>query len=122
MYIKNSIRFKRLPEIEHSDFEILWTHIRPPRLPRGINGIFSACVYHPPRCSNTDLFQYLSDSLSLLESLFPGCGIIIAGDFNHFDTKDLCRDFQLKQLVDKPTRGAKILDLILTNMHTFYDV
>ncbi len=31
-------------------------------------------------------------------------------DFNHFDTKDLCRDFQLKQLVDKPTRGPKILD------------
>ena len=122
MYIKNSIRFKRLPEIEHSDFEVLWTHIRPPRLPRGINGIVSACVYHPPSSSNTDLFQYLSDSLILLESLFPGCGIIIAGDFNHFDTKDLCRDFQLKQLVDKPTRGAKILDLILTNMHKFYDV
>lgn len=51
-----------------------------------------------------------------------GCGIIIAGDFNHFDYKDLCRDFQLKQLIDKPTRGAKILDLMLTNMHKFYDV
>ena len=25
-------------------------------------------------------------------------------------------------MVDKPTRGAKILDLILTNMHKFYDV
>ncbi len=45
-----------------------------------------------------------------------------AGDFNNFDTKDLCRDFQLKQLVDKPTLGAKSLDHILTNMHKFYDV
>ena len=35
--------------------------------------------------------------------------------------KTLCRDFQLRQLVDKPTRGTNILDLILTNMHKFYD-
>ena len=77
MYIKNSIRFKRLPEIEHSDFEVLWTHIRPPRLPRGINGIVSTCVYPPPSSSNTDLFQYLSDSLTLLENLFPGVELLL---------------------------------------------
>ena len=35
--------------------------------------------------------------------------------------KTLCRDFQLRQLVDKPTRGTNILDLILTNIHKFYD-
>ena len=70
MYIKNSITFKRLPEYEHLDFEVLWTYIRPSRLPRGVNGIVTACVYHPPSSCNTYLFEYLSDSLAKLKAFF----------------------------------------------------
>lgn len=34
---------------------------------------------------------------------------------------DLKKHFRLKQIVKKPTRKDAILDLILTNLHEFYD-
>ena len=46
---------------------------------------------------------------------------MILGDFNHFDYKTLCRHSSLKQTVKKPTRQSAILDLILTNMHKWYN-
>ncbi len=67
------------------------------------------------------MLEYLTKSLTDIEGLFPGCGIIIAGDFNHLNIKNLSRQFQLKQLVHLPTRGTNTLDLILTNMHSFYE-
>ena len=96
MYIKESIMTKRLQELEDPAFKVLWSYIRPPRLPRGINCVVTACVYHPPSSNDTEILEYLSDVITRAEGLFPGCGIIIAGDFNQLDTKHLCRDFRLK--------------------------
>ena len=54
--------------------------------------------------------------MSTVESLFPTCGFVVAGDFNRVKTGSLQRHFRLKQLVKSATRGQAILDLILTNM------
>ena len=121
MYIKESIKTRRLQELEDPAFEVLLPYVRPPRLPVGINCVITACVYHPPISNDTEILEYLSDAITRAEGLFLACGIIIAGDFNQLDTKHLCRDFRLKQLVHQPNRGANILDLALTNMHNFYD-
>ena len=43
------------------------------------------------------------------------------GDFNQFDSKRLCRNTSLKQIVKKPTRGNATLDLIFTNMKRCYN-
>jgi hypothetical protein len=51
----------------------------------------------------------------------PNTGIMILGDFNHFHYKTLCRHSFLKQTVKKPTQQTAILDLILTNMHKWYN-
>ena len=56
----------------------------------------SSCIYHPPSSNDTEILVYLSDVITCAEGLFPGCGIIIAGNFNQLDTKHLCRDFRLK--------------------------
>ena len=114
MYIKESIKTRRLQELEDPAFEVLLPYIRPPRLPVGINCVVTACVYHPPSSNDTEILEYLSDAITRAEGLFLACGIIIAGDFNQLDTKHLCRDFRLKQLVHQPNRGANILDLALT--------
>ena len=42
------------------------------------------------------------------------------GDFNQFDTKRLCRNSSLKQIVKKPTRRNATLDLIVTNIKCWY--
>ena len=121
MYIKESIQTKRLQEIEDPAFEVLWSYIKPPRLPRGINCIITACFYHPPSCNDTEILEYLSDAITHAEGLLPGCSIIIPGNLNQLDTKHLCHDFHLKQHVHQTIRSAYILDLVLTNMHNFCD-
>ena len=96
-------------------------YTRPKRLPRGVPCVILGCVYHPPSANDNEILDYISESLIKVEGLYPGCAIIIAGDFNKLNIKLLKRNFQLKQLVRSPTRGSNILDLVLTNLHIFYD-
>ncbi len=45
---------------------------------------------------------------------------MILGDFNRTDIKPLCLGNCLTQVVNKPTRGDAILDLIITDMSNLY--
>ena len=90
IYIKESVKTKRLQELEDPTFKVLQSYIKPPRLPRGINCVITTCVYHPPSSNNTKMLEYLSDAIPRVEGLFPGCGRIITGDFKQLDTKHLC--------------------------------
>ena len=56
-----------------------------------------------------------------MESRFPCCGFILLGDFNKLNTTRLRTGYDLKQLVKFPTRGNNILDIVLTNLSTFFD-
>ena len=98
----------------------MWIHVRPARLPRGFPCLVTATVYHPPSSDDSEILEYLSTSLTWVESHFPGCGIILAGDFNRLDIKNICINFGLKQIVTIPTRGENTVDLVLTNLHPFY--
>ena len=44
--------------------------------------------------------DYIRDCLTKIEALYPNCGIIIAGDFNKFDAKNVMRLFHLKHLIN----------------------
>jgi hypothetical protein len=67
------------------------------------------------------MINYLFESLVSLETKFPNSGIILSGDFNKLNVHLLKKGFKLRQIINFPTRGNNILDLILTNMKTFYD-
>jgi len=67
------------------------------------------------------LLDYLSANLTTVEGEFPGCGILLWGDFNRLNMNRLAAHFRLRQLVNKPTRGDQILDLVLTNQPDLYD-
>ena len=121
IYIKNLIPYKRLSDLEDPEFEVLWSYIRPPRLPRGTSCIIVGTIYHPPRSDDSAMLDYLITTLISLEGLYPGCGILLTGDFNHLKIQRLVAQFKMKQLVRIPTRGNNILDLIITNMHQAYD-
>ena len=56
-----------------------------------------------------------------MESCFPNCGFIILGDFNKLNTSRLRTGYDLKQLVNFPTRGNNTLDIVLTNLNAFFD-
>ena len=60
--------------------------------------------------------ENISSSLEHIESSFPSSAVIIAGDFNKLDLRSTVKVFQLKPVIDFPTRGANILDQIYTNL------
>ena len=49
LYIKNSIHFKSLAHLQVNNIEVLWTWLRPKRLPRGVPCIIIGTIYHPPQ-------------------------------------------------------------------------
>ena len=121
VYIKNGIKFE-IPDMPQccDNHEVLWLKLKPNRLPRGFCCIMIAVVYHPPGADHHSFMNHLFESMSTVESLYPTCGFIVAGDFNRVKLGSLQRHFNLKQLVKSATRGQAILDLILTNMAQFY--
>jgi hypothetical protein len=101
--------------------EVLWSHIRPTRLPPGTPCIIVGIIYHPPSSDDKVMLRYLTTTLISVKSLYPGCGILLTGDFNQLKIRRLLTQFKMKQLVHTPTRGRNILDLIITNMYQIYD-
>ena len=123
-YLKYDIPCTQRLDLENNDFEVLWLCLRPKRLPRPISGIAVCIVYHPPGLSvleHKDLNNYLINSADFIRNKYPDHGLVILGDFNDFKIGNLTSNQNLKQVVDHPTRGLATLDLIITNLHKFYN-
>ena len=121
-YIKETHKYKRLDDLNCcDDHECLWIYLRSTRLPRGLTCIITSVIYHPPGADGALLLDHLFHTLTLAESKYPNCGIILTGDFNRLDVTRLLNNFRLKQIVKIPTRNDVTLDLILTNMHNYYN-
>ena len=65
------------------------------RLPRAFLKLIVAVLYHPPSVNKTIMLDYLQSSLELLETKYPNCGLILAGNFNKLPKQNLARHFQL---------------------------
>ena len=125
LYIKEGFsRYKKLEELSCcNDHEILWVQLQPYRLLRGFSSLIVAALYHPhwSGTENDSVRDHLFPSLSLAESKYPNCALIVAGDFNRLDVDSIKKHFRLKQIVKKPTRKNATLDLVMTNLHDYYD-
>ena len=67
------------------------------------------------------LIDHMTLSLQSLLNTFPKAGILISGDRNDLGIDRLLSiDPSLRQLVNKGTRGPKILDVVLTNLNVFF--
>ena len=121
VYIGNTVFYKRLNHLLHTDYEVLWVYIRPRRRPRCFSYLILGVVCHPPNADDDEMLQFLSTSLITIESTYPGCGFILGGDFNRLKCNRILTQFSCKQIVNIPTRADQTLDLIITNLHSFYD-
>jgi hypothetical protein len=120
LYVKGSIPFEILSQYQNDQFEILWVKARPHKLPRDLSCIIVGSIYHPPSANDRNMIDFLTEQLSLIESTYNNCGLILFGDFNNLNCHRLNNHFSLKQFVKFPTRGRRTLDLILTNLAKFY--
>ena len=60
VYIKNTIKFAVVEDLEDPSFEVLWIQISPIRLPRGFSSILLGTFYHPPSANHSAFLEYLS--------------------------------------------------------------
>ena len=79
-YIKDSIQFSLLDDLSKPSFEVIFVKTRPNRLPMGFSNVIVGTVYLPPSSS------YLWNCLSIIESKYSNCGILLLGDFNKLDS------------------------------------
>ena len=66
------------------------------------------------------MIDHITERLDNLLLERPSAGIIITGDFNHLNPRQLCQRFSLRKLVKMPSCGQNILDQFLSNMGELY--
>ena len=103
--------------------EIVWGLAKPNEVTGTITKIITCCFYCPPKSTRkTVLIDHMTLTLQSLLSTFPTAGILISGDRNDLGIDRLLTiDPSLRQIVNKGTRGPKILDVVLTNMNVFFN-
>ena len=121
-FVSSNIPFKRRPDLESPERECMWLWLRPHRLPRPLSGIICGIVYFPeaPAHVQKDRTTYIIETLDSVRATYPDYGVVLLGDFYTQDITDMLANHNLKQIVQKLTRGNNILDLILTNLSEHY--
>ena len=72
LYIRDTIQFSVLETLSNSIFEVLWVRMCPTRLQRGVNSVIVGTVYHPPNANNSEMLNYLTETLSIIEANYFG--------------------------------------------------
>ena len=124
-FVSTDVPSTRRLDLDNSAFECLWVWLRPHRLPRPLSGIICCVLYNPPDTHSQeqrDLVSLIIETLDLVRSTHPDCGIVILGDFNGLDFSDVLSHHDLKQVVRTSTRGINVLDLIVTNLAGLYNI
>uniref|UniRef100_A0A3B4TE14 Reverse transcriptase domain-containing protein n=1 Tax=Seriola dumerili TaxID=41447 RepID=A0A3B4TE14_SERDU len=100
------------------DLEYLMVKSRPFYLPREFTSTVVTAAYIPPDANAKLAMKELHAAISKQQTLHPEAAFIVAGDFNHSNLKTVLPKFH--QHVSCPTRGAKTLDHVYTNMADAY--
>ena len=71
---------------------------------------------------NNKLIDHLQFNLNKLTSIYPKSGVIIGGDINNLGIERLVGCYpDLVNVVTSPTHGGRILDVVVTDLHPWYD-
>src|SRR6218665_1761446 len=74
-------------------------------------------------CYNIDrLYDHVDRSLEELLELNVGASVILGGDFNKLKVSEITERTGLIPLVSVPTRGTKILDMVMTSIPYQYTI
>ena len=101
--------------------EIVWVKVAPRS--NSILKILIICgIYSKPNSrKKTILSDHISMNFHLLKMKHPEAKFLFLGDFNCYKPDHiLLLSPQLRQLVHYNTHGDKVLDLLITDMHTLY--
>ncbi|XP_019618323.1 PREDICTED: uncharacterized protein LOC109465472, partial [Branchiostoma belcheri] len=122
IYTHENIQARPISHVQvPPELECVWVWVRPKRLPREVPSIALCATYSPPNSKHQELLiDHLVNTADLLKTFNPDVGLILAGDYNRLDYKPLVLSHRLEQVVPAPTRGDATLDVIVTNLKSFY--
>ena len=111
LWLSNNIKFKELKSTlaKPTCIECIWTFF-------SSISILSLCIYIPPSVSSadaTDIHNYIVLSCDYFSSTLKNHRVLLCGDFNQFNTDDICSALGLSNIVLSPTCGGSCLDKIL---------
>ena len=121
-YLRNSMVYTRMVELEDQTLEVLWLKIMPKRLPRQFYCIVLACIYHPPGANSDIMRNHIINGIDCMTRKHPDCGVMLIGDFNQLKDNFIKTHYRYVQVVKDPTRGQSLSDKIWTNMSPVYEV
>ena len=103
--------------------EVVWALLCPKNPSKKPKRICFAAIYISPKSRfKTDTITHIIETIHLVRSKFNNdvC-FALSGDFNKTPVRDILDSYgALQQVVTKPTRKNNILELILTDLHTYY--
>ena len=104
--------------------EVVYGLLRPKQPSAQLREIIAVAFYSPPRSRmKTKLMDHIISTVQILLTKYPRAGIVIGGDRNEMSISPLLTALpRLKQLVTKATCNGKILDVLLTNLHEYYNI
>ena len=113
------LNFSCIPNKRSFQVSSLWC--RPKKLPKQVASLVTRVFCYTPRGSyRKGLVNYLLNCIDNV-LLYPKAGIMMSGDFSDLDPKWKTNSLSLKQIVNVPTRGNCILDLIFTSFPEYYN-
>ena len=69
------------------------------------------------------MLDHILTNIHILLTKYPNAGVIIGGDKNDLNITSLIAGIpRVRQIVSKCTHKTSILDIILTNLHKFYQI
>ena len=90
----------------------------------GVGVVLMGALFHPPKaCYETGvLMDFIERSLEELLAVDMGAEVILGGDFNKLNVEEVSIRTGLVPLVKVPTRGGKILDMLMTSIPGQYNI
>ena len=102
--------------------EAVWGLMKSNNVPGPTFAIIVCCFYSPPdRGKNSPLLDHITMTLLQLLQIHKNPGVLICGDRNQMPISSILTiNPSLQQIVNKPTHGTNILDVVYTNLSSFF--
>src|SRR6218665_2604970 len=106
-----------LTSLDNRVFELLWVLVE-----RHTHATLVGGLFHPPKYSYPikDIYDYIEATLDELLHLYPNASVVLAGDFNKLNIAEVSARTGLQPQVKTPTRGEKVLDMLMTSAPSSY--
>ena len=113
---------ERLNVLVPNNIEAVWALVKPKNQSAKFKRIIACSFYSPPNKSkNAKMADHIVTTLHMLISKYPESAIILGADKNQMNIEPILNcGLKLRQIVDKNTRGGKILDILILNISGLY--